>query len=288
MKNWRIGLSTGCFYNRNILECLPLIQASGFSTIEVCSSPRHLDFHDESAVRRAAGHVSDLGMDAYSFHAPFAPHIDISSADAAQRDASIAEITKAAKAAAIFGAHYFVLHPGPEHPAPAPLAEQLPQMQHVIESINEIAARCRDLGVICALENKLPHLLFGNTSDILWILDAVNGAEIGACLDTGHAALSRDLRKLVQKLAGRLKIVHAHDNSGNNDNHLAPGDGKIDWAQLMQDLRQVQFHGALILELAETPSPDTTMANARRGRSYLRKLARRLGMESGLSTALTA
>ena len=280
MPHWRIGLSTGCFYNHNILDCLPLIRESGFSTIEVCSSPAHLDYHDEAAVRRAAQRIAELGMDAYSLHAPFAEKIDISSVDDAQRHAAIEEITMAAKAAALLHVHYFVLHPGPENPATVPPEEQLARMQHVVESINEIARRCHELGVLCVLENKLPHLLFGNTSDILWILDGINGAEVGACLDTGHAFLSGDLHNLIHKLAGHLKMIHAHDNGGAQDDHLPPGDGKIDWAQVLQDLIAVRFHGPFVLEMAGAADPNSTMANARRGRSYLRRLARDLALQN--------
>jgi sugar phosphate isomerase/epimerase len=276
MTNWRIGLSTGCFYNQSIFDCLPLIRESGFSTIEVCSSPGHLDFHDETAVCRAARRIAEFGMEAYSLHAPFAPSIDISSPDAAQRKASVAEICKAAKAAALLRAHYFVLHPGPEDPAPTPKEEQLPRMQHVIESIDAIARRCHELGVICVLENKLPHLLFGNTSDILWILDGLSAAEVGACLDTGHAFLSGDIHNLIHKLAGHLRMIHAHDNRGGRDDHYAPGDGNISWPQFLQDLVQIQFHGAFILEMGGRPDAEETMANARRGRAYLRDLARAL------------
>ena len=280
MTNWRIGLSTGCFYNQSILDWLPLIRESGFSTIEVCSSPAHLDFHDEKAVRRAAERIGELGMEAYSLHAPFAPNINISSSDATQRDNSVAEICKAAEAAALLRVHYFVLHPGPENPASTPVEEQLPRMQHVIDSLNRIARRCRDLGINCVLENKLPHLLFGNTSDILWILDAINGAEVGACLDTGHAFLSGDLDNLLYKLAGRLKMVHAHDNGGASDDHWPPGDGKIGWPQLLQNLIQIGFHGLFILEMAGAADPNVTMTNARRGRCYLREVARRLALQN--------
>ena len=66
-------------------------------------------------------------------------------------------------------------------------------MENVVASLNVVAARCRELGIMCVLENKLPHLLFGNTSDILWILDAISTSEIGACLDTGHATIAGDI-----------------------------------------------------------------------------------------------
>ena len=112
MTSWPIGLSTGCFYHRNILDCLPLIRESGFSMIEVCSSPEHLNFHDRKSVHRAADRIRELGMEAYSFHAPFAPNIDIASSDHGQRAASVAEIFMAAEAAALLQVHYFVTPPG--------------------------------------------------------------------------------------------------------------------------------------------------------------------------------
>ena len=278
MTSWPIGLSTGCFYHRSILNCLALIRESGFSMIEVCSSPEHLDFRDSKSVHRAADCIKHLGMDAYSFHAPFAPDIDIASSEATQRAKSVAEICKAAEAAALLRVHYFVLHPGPENPAPVSPEEQLPRMQHVVESLNRVAQHCKELGIMCVLENKLPHLLFGNTSDILWILDGINTAEVGACLDTGHAYLGGDIHNLVHKLSGHLRMIHAHDNAGADDNHLAPGDGKIDWGKFLRDLIQVRFRGALILEMAGNDDPAVTMANARRGRSYLRDVARRLAL----------
>lgn len=276
MINWRIGLSTGCFYNQNILNCLPLIRESGFDTIEVCSSPTHLDFHDKSAVEQAAAHIKELHLDAYSLHAPFAPNIDISSSDAAQREASVREIFKAAEAAATLNVHYFVIHPGPENPPSTHPGEALPRVQHVIDSLDQIANRCRELGTTCVLENKLPHLLFGNASEILWILDGIKGVEIGACLDTGHAFLAGDIHDLVLKLRSRLKMVHAHDNGGTGDDHLPPGDGKIDWAKLLRGLVEIEFHGAFILEMAGMADPNATMTNARRGRAYLREIAKQL------------
>lgn len=276
MTSWPIGLSTGCFYHQSILDCLVLIRESGFSMIEVCSTPEHLNFHDVKLVHRAAERISELGLEAYSFHAPFAPTIDIASSDDTQRSGSVAEIFKAAEAAAILQVHYFVMHPGPENPATIPSAEQLPRMQHVVDSLNQIARRCKEVGIICVLENKLPHLLFGNTSDILWILDGINSGEVGVCLDTGHAYLGGDIHNLVHKLAGHLRMIHAHDNDGAGDNHSPPGDGKINWYKFLRDLIDIRFRGAFILEMAGNADSAVTMANARRGRTYLREIARRL------------
>ena len=281
MTDWPIGLSTGCFYHQSILDCLPVIRESGFSTIEICSSPTHLDYHDPAMVRRAAERIHELGMEAYSLHAPFADNIDIASPNEVLRNAAVAEVLEAAEAAAIFRIRYFVIHPGPEHPAATSGEEQLARMHNVVTTLNVVAHRCQELGITCVLENKLPHLLFGNTSDILWILDAINGAEVGACLDTGHAFLSRDMQSLIKKLRGHLKMIHAHDNAGAQDDHLPPGDGLIDWEAMLRELMEIEFRGALILEMAGQANAEVTMANARRGRQYLREISRRIAL-SGL------
>lgn len=278
MSDWAVGLSTGCFHQRNILECLELIRGSGFSMIEICSSPAHLDYHDLEAVRRVSRRIADLGMTAYSFHAPFADHIDISALDARQRDVALKEILQAAEAAAALQVCYFVIHPGPEHATIPPSHERLQRMENVVTTLDRVAHRCQELGIACVLENKLPHLLFGNTSDILWILDALDGIEVGACLDTGHAYLSGEISHLLRKLAGHLQMIHAHDNRGHRDDHLPPGDGLIDWQSLLQQLMASRFHGVFILEMAGSPDPQQTMANARRGRSYLREISRQLAV----------
>jgi sugar phosphate isomerase/epimerase len=105
MGAWPVGLSTGCFYQKSIFDCLEAIAASGFDRVEGCSSPAHLDYHDKTAVRRAAERLNALGIEAYSFHAPFADHIDITSPDCQARNASLQDVFSAVQAAGTLGSH---------------------------------------------------------------------------------------------------------------------------------------------------------------------------------------
>lgn len=244
--------------------------------IEVCFSPIHLDYRDLGAVKLAARRIEELGMEAYSFHAPFAHGLDISSPDKGRREQAQEEIIRAAEAAAELQVHYFVIHPGPEELAASSAEERSQRMESVVQTLDRVALHCRCLGIRCVLENKLPHLLFGKTSDILWILDAVESLDIGVCLDTGHAALSGDLLALLHKVTGHLRMVHAHDNRGRFDDHLPPGDGNIEWKQVIASLRASMFEGAIILELAGAKDTAATLENACRGRSYLRRVCRQM------------
>jgi sugar phosphate isomerase/epimerase len=277
MSDWPVGLSTGCFYQRSLFECLEAILTGGFSLIEVCSSPAHLDYHDFANIRRVAARMEALGISAYSFHAPFADHIDITSLDDEQRTASVREVITAAEAAALLGARYLVVHPGPEHPHQPAGDERLSRIQHVALSLSKIAAHCRGRGLTCVLENKLPHLLFGNTADMLWILGTMTETDVGVCLDTGHAHLAGEIDTAVQKLSRHLRVVHASDNSGNYDDHLPPGQGKIDWPRVLGLLRDNGFRGTIMMEISGHGEPAQILEAARRARQFLRRTSWRIG-----------
>lgn len=276
MSDWPVGLSTGCFYQQSIFDCLEPILRGGFSLIEVCSSPTHLDYHDLALVRRAAERLEALGIGAYSFHAPFADHIDISSLDTGRRASSVCEVISAAEAASVLGCRYFVIHPGPEN-SPLPSGEDRQQrLENVAHSLSETAAHCRRLGLTCVLENKLPHLLFGNTADMLWILGAMTVTDVGVCLDTGHAHLAGELDTAAQKLSRHLRMLHTSDNRGSYDDHLPPGQGAIDWPHLLGLLRQSGFRGSLMMEIAGHGEAEHILESARHARQFLRRTAWRL------------
>jgi sugar phosphate isomerase/epimerase len=278
MTNWPIGLSTGCFHARPLVDCLETILQNGFSLIEVVFSPTHLDYKNRGAVQEAALRIDALGLEAYSFHAPFGNDIDISSPDLARREYALDEILRAVDAAALLGVHYFVIHPGPENSDIPSREERLLRIENVCAVLDRVAVRCSEAGIQCVLENKLPHLMFGQSADLLWILASLEGNRVGACLDTGHAFLAGDLYQLVFKMAPYLRLLHVHDNKGHGDDHLPPGDGRIDWTVLLQKLSAGRYHGVFILELAGEGSPEQIMARARRGRSYLRKRARSIAL----------
>jgi len=271
---WPIGLSTGCFYRYSIFSVLEEIRASGFELIEVCSFPKHLDYHHEEEVRRAGALMRSLGLRPFSFHAPFADHIDITSLDEKIREEAVAELITACRAAALIGAENVVLHPGPEQSGRPPQDEFLQRMHNAAGSLNQVAAFCCQSGVQLLLENMLPHLLFGQTSDMMFLLGEISACSVGTCLDTGHAHLSGDLGSVIHKLSGHLKMVHINDNHGDRDAHLIPGDGSIDWPWVVGELQHHDFQGGLIIEMSaeEDETVAGTLARANAGREFLSHL----------------
>lgn len=269
MFDWPCGISTGCFHQTPIREALPLIRDGGFSLIEICSFPAHLDCDDPGRIQEAANLLRELGLEANSLHAPYAGDIDISSHDPGVRAHSVGRLNASAEAAHRLGCRYLVLHPGPEREGwPGP-EEWAHRMRHAAESLNRVASRCRELGLCLLLENMLPHLMFGHASDMLYLLGAIRETNVGTCLDTGHAWLSGDLPVVVHKLSGHLRMLHVNDNRGDRDDHLPPGEGHIDWPFLVRQLIRWRFEGPLILELAGQGSPDEILRRAREARTRL-------------------
>jgi sugar phosphate isomerase/epimerase len=275
MNDWPVGLSTGCFSQHEILDCLADIRHAGFAMVEVCSWPKHLDYHRPGAVRQVRTRMDDLGIEAYSFHAPFGPEIDISAPDFETRRLAVEEILRAAEAAAALRVRYLVIHPGPEQVDLADSPGRADRLRYAAEALRSVGEFCAQTGFCCVLENKLPHLLFARSSDLLWIL-AEMGTAAGVCLDTGHASLAGDPGEAARIFAGHLRMVHAHDNRGRGDDHLAPGTGTINWLRFLQALAAAEFRGGIIMEIAGREDRAILFQEARQSRLFLRELGRHL------------
>ena len=67
--------------------------------------------------------------------------------------------------------------------------------------------------------------------------------DIGICYDTGHGHLQRN--------TGGFDVInttHIHDNRGENDEHLWPFEGTLDWPALIEKLVTAHYHGPFIFE----------------------------------------
>ncbi|RPI23728.1 MAG: sugar phosphate isomerase/epimerase [Acidobacteria bacterium] len=278
MTNWPVGLSTGSFYRMSIFDVLRPVRENGFTLLEISSSQGHLDYREPEDLKRLSVQLRDLGLEPFSFHGPLSNHLDLSSQDEGQRERSVAELLQAAEAAGRLGAAHFVVHPGPEQTGPVGEEQRGERLERAAEALEKIRSHCAKIGVVLVLENMLPHLSLGKTDDLLKIISALDGQEFGVCLDTGHANLAGDIYDLPGRIGSRLKMLHAHDNRGRHDDHLAPGQGRIDWQLLLERLASQGFVGPLMLELSgeNHDEPGQLLQEAQAGREVLERIQRGL------------
>jgi len=80
----------------------------------------------------------------------------------------------------------------------------------------------------------------------------------------------------VEKLGRRIFYVHASDNDGRDNDHLAPGRGTVDWVALLEGLRRHSFDGYIGIDVGGVPDLDTQY---REGLAFIRGLLKRSARE---------
>jgi sugar phosphate isomerase/epimerase len=249
--SWRLGFSTGACVERPILEVLPVLASAGITGVELGTPPRHFDPWHTDQVHLVGQALGDLGLDAVSIHAPFGATLDLADPNPHHRHAAIGAILIAASAIKHLGGRLVVVHPSDivrhGHDVEARLAD-------AARSLALLAENCRHADLTLAVESPLPHLIGGHPDEFKWLIDQLDPS-VRVCLDTGHTSLGHGWEAFMRVAADRLAHIHANDNHGHWDDHLPPGDGRIDWGAVRRSLEAIDFSGWIMLEL-HCPSDD--------------------------------
>ena len=147
-----------------------------------------------------------------------------------------------------------VLHPAntsrPNDPVPEPSGAGL-------ESMHEILRHAEKHNVRIALENIDSSKL----KNLFYLLDNVDSPYLGFCYDCGHNMLFTPEIDLMGKYGNRCIAIHIHDNNmsecidgWHNDEHLIPGDGKIDFDRVARQIAKSPYNGDLMLESVQSPN----------------------------------
>src|SRR5512138_412993 len=118
------------------------------------------------------------------------------------------------------------------------------------DSIGACADEANRASLKFCLEPRVGEIV-SNTDALLRLMDAVDADNFGAILDTAHQHAQKEILPLsVEKLGGRIYAVHAADNDGQSNQHLAVGRGTVDWDTLFQALKKHDFSGPVMVDVA--------------------------------------
>ncbi|HEY0786469.1 MAG TPA: sugar phosphate isomerase/epimerase family protein [Acidobacteriaceae bacterium] len=231
---------------------LDTLKRSGAEGIELFAARQHFDYSDRSVVREAADWFRSNPVEPFSMHAPLfadyemgragGPSVNVVHHEKSRRINSMDEIKRALETAEQIPFKYLVLHLGEREDEWSEHA-----LEYSLTALEHLKTYASPLGVQLLVEN-IPN---GVTEPLhlLEILRVGHFSTIGVCLDVGHAHMLGGLPETLGELRQHIRSAHLHDNHGERDEHLWPGDGTVDWDSAYSGLMSAPLAPAGVLEI---------------------------------------
>lgn len=201
--------------------------------------------------------IEDAGMEVGQVHGPWCwPPIDDTSAGRAERGE---RMKKSIQGAAILGCKNWVVHPIMPCKNRDYICDKGTEDAHVTWELNQIFMSellqvAKEYDVTICLENMpCPQFSLASPMEILEFVKVMDDEHFKICLDTGHAAVYKDMTPAdaVRTLGEEVRALHVHDNNGGMDQHTLPYYyGCIDWKDFGQAIKECQFDGVFSYETA--------------------------------------
>ncbi|MDE1178501.1 MAG: sugar phosphate isomerase/epimerase [Edaphobacter sp.] len=256
------GLSTHVFLSQRLHPgLLDALKNSGARTIELYAARHHFDYTDRSQLREIAAWFRDNGINA-TLHQPihtreqaenWSRHVsatlNLIAPEKTHRIDAMDEVKRALESAEIIPISAVTLHLGLKDDAWDTRA-----IENSLTAIEHLKAFAHPLGVKVLLENLQNEVT--TPEHLLEIIRIGHFNNVGITLDVGHAHLAYSetpntgIDHAFELLRPRIHQLNLHDNHGMRDEHLWPGSGEIDFANVYKHCRTLPADTPGILEIA--------------------------------------
>ena len=184
----------------------------------------------------------------YSIHSPFMD-VNIASLQEKSRLNAINQIKNSIDLANSIDAECVVVHPGLMPFLARPFEDRVYATAN--ESIIELGNYGKDLGVCVTIEN-MPTFEGMIYQDMVELDKFLCENEMFMTLDIGHA--NHVGYPAEEMYFDSIKHIHAHDNYGDDDSHLALGEGSIDLKHSINTFESKNYDGIYIIEVNDEDS----------------------------------
>jgi len=149
------------------------------------------------------------------------------------------------------------------------------QWDAMVENFSFMTREAKKANLRFCIEPRVGELL-SNTDAILRMMDAVGDENLGIVLDTAHQNAQKEILALsVEKLGKRIFFVHAADNDGRVNEHVAAGRGTVDWDGVFAGLKKHGFSGYVAVDVGMVKDID---AQYRESLEFLKAMAAKHGL----------
>lgn len=212
--------------------------SDGYDNIDLCDAKRLSD---------------KWGVTLRSLHLPFKTHGDIPHdiANPELSELAVEDDKRLIKRATDVGIKIFVVHPsGPK----VPDEERSKWMEVCKKSLCELADYANEFGAVIAVEN-MTHKCLGNTiAEFEELVNAHPGLRV--CFDINHL-LYENPADLIKTFSKKIISLHVSDCNLEVEQHKMPGEGKIDFQNILRALGEVGYTGPWMYEVSyRCPQPE--------------------------------
>lgn len=235
-RNYRFGFSTTLDYTVDIFEQIDIYATSGVSFFSIGADREHSGIFREKYFQEVQEKSMERGIEIISLHAPFGGDYDLAAIDNGARQRAIDLTLEFAEKAAEHSIPSVIIHP-----------------HHFFDDSKE-ACLGRSAGAVERVLAGAPlevKFIVENLPDSRgsWIcgrlLDIFGPSRLGFCYDSSHENMSGEPFHLLRRYYNRIETTHLSDNLGVRDDHLPPGEGKIDWESLAELIKKSELRDIL-------------------------------------------
>ena len=261
----------GVLKRYDLLTSCKVLAAAGFEAIDYSVTQNTVQweegfFRDPKCpefaeyFRNIGKTVRDGGVEMYQCHAPYArPFIS----DPEYYAQLQKQIIRSIYAAGYMGCPNIVAHPVLHIDFCDGKNKELAR-QTTLDYFSAMVPALKGTGVTMCIENLFCYIededrwtdnFCSSAEDLCDVIDTLNqmhGPHFAACLDTGHAVVTKqDPAEMLGILGNRIKVLHVQDNQGEQDDHLIPTEGIIDWKKFATALGEIDYQGTFNFEVSE-------------------------------------
>ncbi|RPJ87559.1 MAG: sugar phosphate isomerase/epimerase, partial [Acidobacteria bacterium] len=140
---------------------------------------------------------------------------------------------------------------------------------NAVDLVQRLAEIANSKGLTLTVETRANDV-FSSTDAVMNLLKETGAKNTGVILDVAHVHAGKEyLALVIPKLDGLIRLVHLSDNDGTNAYHYSPGQGNIDFPEVISGLKRVGYDGYLVVDTAGVPN---IVDEAVRARDYYQRL----------------
>jgi len=231
----KIGINVNCIDFSDVDRNLRLLVENGFEKTFLPSDDQRLDEFFNA--------IKKYPLTTETLHGPFLSDKECGINDiwkhGEKGELMLSRMIDAAEKCARHNVPYLITH--------LSSGTDAPQVSETgLERIDRLIRRAEHIGVTIAFENLRK---IGNLACALEYFP-----QSAFCLDVGHQYCYAEGKQFLPLFGDRLATLHIHDNLAviNEDLHILPFDGSIDYRPFVNGLKDWGYSGTLMLEVFKT------------------------------------